>query len=228
MSCWGAPTLRLSEFRRRSGQRRVVMASLADYRRRLPLFAQLALAVALAVPISLFILRRLPTLFTRQTLMKATVGFLVLLDVAYILIVLTAVVGVAVIGFLLYRSRRRGNRRPSLVRGFVVCFSCLVSATLADGIAAGWRAWSERLTPLTYGISTPSASQVSDPSENAVVNVTVVGESRRRRRSVRFMAFSRRNCCMATRRSDSKQKLSRRPAGETWRHARGTVSKTGC
>ncbi len=79
-------------------------------------------------------------------------------------------------GFSFIAQDVRRTRHLALGRGLVLCFGCLTAAALAEGFAAGWRSWSHRLAPLTYG-TTSVRGGVIDPPENSEVNITVLGES---------------------------------------------------
>jgi hypothetical protein len=105
------------------------------------------------------------------------VGLLVLLEIAYLLTVLAAGAGVAVCGMVLYRSRTRRPRSRPCLRGLALGIGCLMAALLGEGVATGWRVWSQRMTPLTYGIAPPSHGGPAEPAEREEVNITVVGES---------------------------------------------------
>jgi hypothetical protein len=153
------------------------MASVPGNRRRLRRLALAALIIAVSVAFLVLLPRRYPGVFTRQTLLRGAVGFLVLLEIAYLLVVLAAGAGVAASGILLYWSRTGSARSLSRFRGLALSIGCLMAALLAEGIATGWHSWSQRMIPLTYGVASSSDSQVTEPAEREEVNVTVVGES---------------------------------------------------
>jgi lysophospholipase L1-like esterase len=65
----------------------------------------------------------------------------------HVVLLVTLPVAFSALGVALWRARSRGVRCPALVRGFVLCVSLMFSLIAAEGIAAGWLAWTQVSTP---------------------------------------------------------------------------------
>jgi hypothetical protein len=79
--------------------------------------------------------------------------------VAYSAIFLAAFAGTPLSVWLLARSRRTRTGRPWIVRGFLVCLSCLFSLLMLELGSAGLRAWIHRLPPLPTTFETAPAEE---------------------------------------------------------------------
>jgi tetratricopeptide (TPR) repeat protein len=77
--------------------------------------------------------------------------FLLTLKVAYQVTALLSFVGSLVIGFLLFRAVRKGERRPLLARGFMLCITLLSGLALSEVVCAAWLSWSRRDTAVRVG-----------------------------------------------------------------------------
>jgi hypothetical protein len=82
--------------------------------------------------------------------------------IVYGMVVLFAVAGTPLLGWLLARRWRRGQRRAALERGLLVCMSCLAAIVGLEVLATGWRAWIHRIPilPTTFAPSPPGEYRI--------------------------------------------------------------------
>ncbi len=119
------------------------------------LFATL---VALVLALQLWI-----PLLPRPVLRTMTEALLRTVLVVYGIVLLASFVGVPLFGLLTARSRRRGGRRLIILRGFLVCLSCLVSLMSLELGSAAWHAWMHRFP------SMPAQFAAASPGEYRIV-----------------------------------------------------------
>ena len=79
--------------------------------------------------------------------------------------------GMAVLGGMVIRARRRGAGRPLLARMLLLCASGLLAIIVAEGAAAAWRARTHRHPAL------PVLSTRSSGSDSDEINIAVIGGS---------------------------------------------------
>jgi tetratricopeptide (TPR) repeat protein len=82
---------------------------------------------------------------------KVELLFLITLKVAYQVAALLSFVGSLVIGFLLFRAARKGEGRPLLIRGLMLCIALLSGLALSEVVCAAWLSWSRRDTAVPVG-----------------------------------------------------------------------------
>lgn len=117
---------------------------------RLRKYARLAVVAAslVLVPAGLILLgvryQMLPRSVRRAIVEGALRAFLI----GYASLLVGSSVGVAVLGSLAYRARRRGARASWRARGLLLCATNLIALGTAEMGAAGWLAWSHRLPVL--------------------------------------------------------------------------------
>ena len=116
-------------------------------------------------------------------------------DVAYGALWLGLVVAVMGLGFGVWWARRRGIRRPALVRGLMLCTALTLGLILAEATAWVWLAWTGRPVPPPPAASAERSRRVAtedrdrgtsrEPTrvgssaspDDDVVDIVVVGES---------------------------------------------------
>ncbi len=113
---------------------------------------------------------------------RLVVGFLLGLEVAYLVVVPACLIGALVMGIVVYRAPRTGTSRPRAARGLLACVSCLLVLSMAEGATAAWRAWTLRASAPTgavFGrVKDPELpTRFAEPSGNAEFNLVVLGES---------------------------------------------------
>jgi hypothetical protein len=106
------------------------------------------------------------------------VAFLVGLEVAYVLLVGSALVGALVLGVLLFRARCQKKGRTRLARWLLLCVSCLMMFLGAEVAAAVWLSWTHRVPALPRAAADlPHPSRYADRSDHSEVRLAVLGES---------------------------------------------------
>ena len=71
---------------------------------------------------------------------RTAIALLIGLEIAYGVVLVASLIGVMVLGGLVYRARRRGMRRPGVARRYCCAALCLLAFAFAESGAAAWRA----------------------------------------------------------------------------------------
>jgi hypothetical protein len=127
------------------------------------LVKMVVLTVVLVSIIALFLAVQIwITLLPRPILRGFTEILLRTILVVYIAVFLAGIVGAPILGWLAARGRRRRSVRPIVMRGFLICLSCLISLVLLELGSAGWRAWMHRFPrlPLQFASTKPDEFRI--------------------------------------------------------------------
>jgi hypothetical protein len=124
-------------------------------------------------------LRLLMALFRFHDLV---VGLLVGLEVAYLSVLTSSLMGLVVFGGLYEVSRRRGKPWRGAVRWLFACSGCLLGIAMAETTAFAWLdwgSWSRERSMATSGLAEdfPLPTVFPEESDPGEVNLVVVGES---------------------------------------------------
>ncbi len=142
----------------------------------------LALVIVAAILSLILIPPWLRVLITPQAFHRSVVGFLLCLEVAYLVVVPACLIGALFTAFVVYRARKTGTNRTAAARGLLVCGSCLLVLGLAEGAIAAWSGWIVRTsTPAESALGRMEdpelPSQFAESKDDANFNLVVVGES---------------------------------------------------
>ena len=96
-------------------------------------------------------------LLPRAVVRRTTESFLRGVLLVYSALLLAGLIGVPVTAWLLVRSPRRGRRPSTVVRVFLLSFSCLFSLAALEIGSAAWRSWMHRLPVLPTSFPDPDA-----------------------------------------------------------------------
>ncbi len=121
--------------------------------------------------------------------------FLILGEIAYVVVVVIAVPGTFLTGAALIRSRRQRKQAFAIARWFLLCTSVVLALALAEGAGALWLCWSRAAPVLPAGgfgetnhtdpatrVTLPRSelklpNEFPDPPGDRVIDIVVVGES---------------------------------------------------
>jgi len=123
---------------------------------------------------------------------KAGLIFLVVVEIAYGITMVSAVLGIPVQGLLMYRNRRSGAGRAASARGLLLCVSLLLGLMAAEAVAGVCLARSRRATAMPVGgltrrfrsrrlpllpLKTGLPTEFPDSKEDKDIDLVVIGES---------------------------------------------------
>jgi hypothetical protein len=132
-------------------------------------FALTAAAVMIALP-------WLRAMLAPSAPRKAILGFLIVLEVTYIVVVLLGLIGALFFGMRFWRVRRERMSRVTASRGLLLCVCCLITLALGEGVSATWRASSR--WDLSSTVALPELpEQFPEPTDSDEVSIAVLGES---------------------------------------------------
>jgi hypothetical protein len=84
----------------------------------------------------------------RHIIRNCVEGLLRSILILYCLVLVIALTGPPVLGWLLVQARRSRRLRRAIARGWLISLACLASLIFLELGSACWRAWMHRLTPL--------------------------------------------------------------------------------
>ena len=102
---------------------------------------------------------------------RAARAILLVAQPAYGAMLALVIAGMAVLGGMVIRARRRGGTRPLLARMLLLCALGLLAIIVAEGAAAAWTARTHRHPAL------PVLSTRSSGSDSDEINIAVIGGS---------------------------------------------------
>jgi tetratricopeptide (TPR) repeat protein len=158
-------------------------------------WAILSVGLAIAVTGVLLGILRIRRDLPEWVYWKSELIFLITIEIAYGTAACLCLLGVIVLGTYFLRARGRGQRRPWIARGLLLCIALLGGLALAEATCAGWISWSRRFTVVPVGglearepfqVSTRFAKPTKeislrtdfpDPPGDRDIDLVVLGES---------------------------------------------------
>jgi hypothetical protein len=135
----------------------------------------------------------IPATMVDRLLREASIPFLIVIECAYAVALVLAVIGAIVFVILYFRGRRRGTSRPAVARGLLLSVSLLFALGVAEAASACWRSWSHRNIAMPVGglargegakprrfappLQPELATEFPDPRGDRTIDVVVLGES---------------------------------------------------
>jgi hypothetical protein len=118
----------------------------------------------------------IPVMIPREVRLQATFRFLIALETVYAVLLVAGTIGTPALGVFLYRRRGRRACPRALVRGFLLCFGCLLALLLAEAIVALLRAPSEQPADVTNDVPA-LVDRYPERSASDEVTLAVLGDS---------------------------------------------------
>ena len=179
----------------------------------------IVLMICLAPVVSLFFL---DWFWIRMTIpgwvfWKTQLVFLIAVEIVYVVALIATVFVTPVLSSLFLLRPRKGTSGPAVARGLLCSVCLLLSFGTAEAVCAVWQYQSHRTTVMPVGglRQVPGEDQslrfpdppgkvdlptdFTDPPGDRVVDLVVLGESRRGRRSLPGLALDRQDRRLATR-----------------------------